>query len=103
MTTLAPWIEQGQHVTSDLREQFWSDLARRTRQLLAFTRSTGGESGGVGGAIAGSLSAGPRGPALQAVYPWVAHQRCWVHTLRNLLGAVQRRDHAATCGSFLLV
>ena len=41
MTTLAPRIEQWQHVTSDLREQFWSDLTRRTRQLLAFTRSTG--------------------------------------------------------------
>ena len=78
----------------------------------------GGESGGAGGAIVGSLSAGPRGPALQlivtdgcaglaaalqTVYPRVAHQRCWVHTLRNLLGAVRRRDHAATCGSFLLV
>lgn len=42
MTTLAPWIEQWQYFTSDLREQFWSDLTRRTPQLLAFTRSTGG-------------------------------------------------------------
>jgi Transposase and inactivated derivatives len=33
--------------------------------------------------------------ALQTVYPRVAHQRCWVHKLRNLLEAVRRRDHAA--------
>jgi transposase-like protein len=33
--------------------------------------------------------------ALQTVYPRVGHQRCWVHKLRNLLGAVRRRDHAA--------
>ena len=30
--TLAPWTEQWQHFTSDLREQFWSDLTRHTRQ-----------------------------------------------------------------------
>jgi putative transposase len=33
--------------------------------------------------------------ALQTVCPRVAHQRCWVPTLRNLLGAVRRRGHAA--------
>jgi transposase-like protein len=33
--------------------------------------------------------------ALQTVYPRVAHQRWWGHKLRNLLGAVRRRDHAA--------
>ena len=33
--------------------------------------------------------------AVQTVYPRVAHQRCWVHKLRHLLGAVRRRDHAA--------
>jgi transposase-like protein len=32
--------------------------------------------------------------ALQTIYPRAAHQRCWVHKLRNLLGAVRRRDHA---------
>ena len=32
MTTLAPWIEQWRHFTSDLREQFWSDLTQCTRQ-----------------------------------------------------------------------
>jgi transposase-like protein len=33
--------------------------------------------------------------ALQVVYPRVAHQRCWVHKLRNLLNTVRQRDHAA--------
>lgn len=33
--------------------------------------------------------------ALPTVYPRVAHQRGWVHTLRNLLAPVRRRDHAA--------
>ena len=31
--------------------------------------------------------------ALQTVYPRVAHQRCWVHKMRNLCEAVRRRDH----------
>jgi transposase-like protein len=33
--------------------------------------------------------------ALQTVYPRVAHQRGWVHKLRNRLAPVRRRDHAA--------
>jgi len=32
MTTLAPWTEQWQHFTSEVREQFWGDLAQHTRQ-----------------------------------------------------------------------
>jgi len=32
MTTLAQWTEQWQHFTSDVREQFWGDLAQHTRQ-----------------------------------------------------------------------
>lgn len=32
MTTLAPWTEQWQHFTSEIREQFWGDLAEHTRQ-----------------------------------------------------------------------
>ena len=26
MTTLAPWTEQWQHFTAEVREQFWGDL-----------------------------------------------------------------------------
>jgi putative transposase len=33
--------------------------------------------------------------SLQTIYPRVAHQRCWVHKLRNLLSTARRRDHAA--------
>ena len=32
MTTLAPWAEQWQHFTSEVRDQFWGDLAQHTRQ-----------------------------------------------------------------------
>ena len=32
---------------------------------------------------------------LQTIYPRVAHQRCWVHKLQNLLSTARRRDHAA--------
>jgi putative transposase len=31
--------------------------------------------------------------ALQVAYPAAAHQRCWVHKMRNVLEAVRRRDH----------
>ncbi len=33
--------------------------------------------------------------ALQTVYPRVAHQRCWVHKMRNILEKVRKRDHDA--------
>lgn len=33
--------------------------------------------------------------ALQTVYPRVAHQRCWVHKMRNILEKVRKRDYAA--------
>jgi len=33
--------------------------------------------------------------ALQAVYPRVPHQRCWVHKMRNICETVRRRDHDA--------
>lgn len=33
--------------------------------------------------------------ALQTVYPRVAHQRCWVHKMRNLLESVRKRDYDA--------
>jgi len=32
MTTLAPWYEQRQHFTSEIREQFWGDLTQHTQQ-----------------------------------------------------------------------
>ncbi len=32
MTTLAPWTEQWQHFTADIREQCWGDLTRHMRQ-----------------------------------------------------------------------
>lgn len=31
--------------------------------------------------------------ALQTVYPEVAHQRCWVHKMRNILGKVRKQDY----------
>jgi putative transposase len=33
--------------------------------------------------------------AIQTVYPRVAHQRCWVHKMRNILEKVRKRDHDA--------
>ena len=84
--------------------------ANGTRQLLAFTRSTGESQAAWEGLLHDLYRRGLEGrqlrlivtdgcaglaAALQTVYPRVAHQRCWVHKLRNLLGAVRRRDHAA--------
>ncbi|HJU05332.1 MAG TPA: IS256 family transposase [Nitrospiraceae bacterium] len=80
-----------------------------TRRLLAFTRSTGESQAAWEGLLMDLYRRGLEGrplqlivtdgcaglaAALQTVYPRVAHQRCWVHKLRNLLGAVRRRDHA---------
>ncbi len=31
--------------------------------------------------------------ALEMVYPWVAHQLCWVHKMWNVLGKVRKVDH----------
>ncbi len=81
-----------------------------TRQLLAFTRSTGESQAAWEGLLHDLYRRGLEGrrlqlivtdgcaglaAALETVYPRVAHQRCWVHKLRNLLSAVRRRDHAA--------
>ena len=33
MRTLAPWTEQFQHFTNEVRDQFWGDLYRHTREL----------------------------------------------------------------------
>lgn len=32
MTTRAPWTEQWQHFTAEVRDQFWGDLTQHTRQ-----------------------------------------------------------------------
>lgn len=81
-----------------------------TRPLLAFTRSPGESQAAWEGLLQDLYRRGLEGrhlalivtdgcpglaAAMQTVYPRVAHQRCWVHKLRNLLGAVRRRDHAA--------
>lgn len=81
-----------------------------TRQLLAFTRSTGESQTAWEGLLHDLYRRGLEGrqlqlivtdgcpglaAALQTIYPRVAHQRCWVHKLRNLLSTVRRRDHAA--------
>lgn len=81
-----------------------------TRQLLAFTRSRGESQAAWEGLLTDLYRRGLEGhqlqlivtdgcaglaAALQTIYPRVAHQRCWVHKLRNLLSAVRRRDHAA--------
>jgi len=81
-----------------------------TRQLLAFTRSTGESQAAWEGLLHDLYRRGLEGrqlqlivtdgcaglaAALQTVYPRVAHQRCWVHKLRNLLSGARRRDHAA--------
>jgi putative transposase len=84
--------------------------ANGTRQLLAFTRSTGESQAAWEGLLMDLYRRGLEGhrlqlvvtdgctglaAALQTVYPRVAQQRCWVHKLRNLLSAARRRDHAA--------
>jgi transposase-like protein len=81
-----------------------------TRQLLAFTRSQGESQVAWESLLQDLYRRGLQGDqlhlivtdgcvglasALQTVYPRVAHQRCWVHKLRNLLAPVRRRDHAA--------
>ncbi|MBV9483924.1 MAG: IS256 family transposase [Acidobacteria bacterium] len=81
------------------------------RQLLAFMRSHGGESQADWEALLNDLyRRGLEGKslqlivtdgcpglaaAIQTVYPRVAHQRCWVHKMRNILEKVRRRDHDA--------
>jgi transposase-like protein len=80
------------------------------RHLLGFTRSTGESQGAWEGLLHDLYRRGLEGrqlqlvvtdgcpglaAALQTIYPRVAHQRCWVHKLRNLLRAVRRRDHRA--------
>jgi len=81
-----------------------------TRQLLGFLR-TKGESQAHWEALLNDLyRRGLKGDklllvvtdgcpglaaALETVYPRVAHQRCWVHKMRNILDKVRKRDYAA--------
>jgi len=78
------------------------------RRLLAFLRSPGESQAAWEGLLQDLYRRGLTGrnlllivtdgcaglaAALQTVYPRVAHQRCWVHKMRNLCEAVRRRDH----------
>jgi putative transposase len=81
-----------------------------TRQLLGFLR-TQGESqahweallqdlyrrGLKGDKLLLIVSDGCPGlaAAIQTIYPRAAHQRCWVHKMRNILDKVRKRDHDA--------
>src|SRR5271169_2325232 len=81
-----------------------------TRQLLGFLR-THGESQADWEALLGDLyRRGLKGDklllivtdgcpglagAIQTVYPRAAHQRCWVHKMRNILAKVRKRDYDA--------
>jgi len=81
-----------------------------SRQLLAFLRSQGESQSAWEGLLEDLFRRGLQGhnlqlivtdgcpglaAAIQTVYPHVAHQRCWVHKMRNILERVRRRDHAA--------
>jgi putative transposase len=78
-----------------------------TRQLLAFLRSAGESQAAWEGFLQDLYRRGLVGrnlllivtdgcpglaAALQTVYPRVAHQRCWVHKMRNILEKVRKRD-----------
>ena len=80
------------------------------RQLLAFLRSQGESQGDWEALLNDGYRRGLEGKGLQlivtdgcpglaaaikTVYPRVAHQRCWVHKMRNILEKVRRRDHDA--------
>ena len=81
-----------------------------TRQLLGFLR-TKGESQAHWEALLNDLyRRGLKGDklllvvtdgcpglaaAIQTVYPHAAHQRCWVHKMRNILEKVRKRDYDA--------
>jgi putative transposase len=81
-----------------------------SRQLLAFLRSQGESQAAWEGLLQDLYRRGVEGKNLQlivtdgcaglaaalaTVYPRVAHQRCWVHKMRNLLEHVRKRDHEA--------
>ena len=78
-----------------------------TRHLLAFLRSSGESQPAWEGLLRDLHQRGLSGErlkliitdgcaglagAIQVVYPRVAHQRCWVHKMRNILEKVRKRD-----------
>jgi len=81
-----------------------------SRQLLAFLRSLGESQAAWEGLLQDLYRRGLVGrqlqlivtdgcpglaAALQAVYPHVPHQRCWVHKMRNILEHVRKGDYEA--------
>src|SRR5271170_5491849 len=79
-----------------------------TRHLLAFLRSRGESQADWEGLLEDLYRRGLQGnqlllivtdgcpglaAAIQTVYPRVAHQRCWVHKMRNILEHVRKRDY----------
>ena len=79
-----------------------------TRHLLAFLRSRGESQADWEGLLQDLYRRGLEGKnlllivtdgcpglaaALGTVYPRVAHQRCWVHKMRNILEHVRKRDY----------
>ena len=80
-----------------------------SRELLGFLRSAGESQAAWEGLLQDLYGRGLKGEklllivtdgcaglaaALQTVYPRVAHQRCWVHKMRNIYEHVRRRDYA---------
>jgi putative transposase len=80
-----------------------------SRQLLSFLRSQGESQSGWEGLLNDLQQRGLKGEqlalivtdgcpglaaAIETIYPRARHQRCWVHKMRNVLGAVRRRDQA---------
>jgi putative transposase len=79
-----------------------------SRHLLAFMRSQGESQAEWEGLLEDLYRRGLEGhnlllmvtdgcpglaAALRTVYPRVAHQRCWVHKMRNILEHVRKRDY----------
>jgi len=80
------------------------------RRLLAFMRSGGESQAAWEGLLEDLRRRGLSGQslelivtdgcpglaaALQTVYPRVAHQRCWVHKMRNIVARVRKREREA--------
>jgi transposase-like protein len=81
-----------------------------SRRLLGFVRSRGESQAAWEGLLNDLYRRGLEGrnlelvltdgcsglaAALETVYPCALHQRCWVHTMRNILEHVRKRDYAA--------